>query len=249
MTSQRVPVFEYFEAKDNCSVLLTCEHAGRRIPPELNGLGLSKDEINRHIGWDIGAEAVCRELRAATGAALFIGRFSRLVVDLNRPANSPECVIGVSDGTEIPGNLGLSEREREDRIREFHRPFHEKLAEVVDETRPSAILPIHTFTPVLNSDGVKRPWHCAVLYLEAAALGKRCIRFLKSYDDILVGENIPYRIEPKRDFTVPVHGDRRGIPSVLMEIRQDLVESADGQRRWAKKLAEMMRACLPSDLG
>ncbi len=241
------PVFEYLGPLNGSRILLTCEHAGRRIPSELNGLGLAEDEIQRHIGWDIGAEGVCRELRIATGSALFLGRYSRLVVDLNRPRQSSECVIECSDGTEIPGNLGLTEFARSQRIRKYHTPFHRKLHETIDVIRPSAIIPIHTFTPILRSDGKPRPWHCAVLYSQATTLGKNCIEFLSSIQGIVVGENTPYKIEPESDYTVPIHADRQNIPSVLIEIRQDLVSDSSGQRRWAAMLAEMIAECVQRD--
>ena len=244
MPHEHCPVFEYFGPANNCAVLLTCEHAGRRIPKELNGLGLPEEEVRRHIGWDIGAEGVCRELRNATGAALFIGRYSRLVVDLNRPEHSPECVIGRSDGTEIPGNIGLSENERLERVIRFHRPFHRKLAEIIEDLRPAAILPIHTFTPALKADRVRRPWHCSVLYMEAISMGRHFIEYLRSFNGLVVGENVPYQIDLESDYTVPIHGDGRDIPTVLLEIRQDLVEDERGQKRWALILGGHARQVL-----
>ena len=53
---------ELFNPQGPAPVLLLCDHAGRRVPPELEQLGLSEEALAQHIGWDIGAAEVTREL-------------------------------------------------------------------------------------------------------------------------------------------------------------------------------------------
>jgi predicted N-formylglutamate amidohydrolase len=59
---------------------------------------------------------------------------------------------------------------------------------------------------------------------------------------LTVVANEPYRIEDGGDYTVPVHGESRGLDAVLIEIRQDLINHPDGQSAWAKRLAPALQA-------
>ena len=98
-------------------VLLVCEHAGRAIPKTLGTLGLNKKVLMSHRGWDIGAEALARNLAKRLNAPLILQRYSRLVIDGNRPPGSSESILEVSDGVEIEVNKHLSLHEREARER------------------------------------------------------------------------------------------------------------------------------------
>jgi predicted N-formylglutamate amidohydrolase len=39
-----------------------------------------------------------------------------------------------------------------------------------------------------------------------------------------------------------VHGERRGLPHVEIEIRQDLITQPAGQREWAERLGRLLPA-------
>ena len=245
MSEDRSDCHDFLPSHCQRPVFLSCEHASNRIPEELDCLGLPQAEINRHIGWDPGAAAVARHLHILTGQPLILGRYSRLVVDLNRPEESAECVIETSDTTCIPGNQNLTEEERAVRIRTYHRPFHGAFSRLIDEICPKALLAVHSFTPALRKDGIRRPWHCGILHGQAMDLAERCISHLNASGEFLVGRNEPYEIDTASDYTVPLHGDARGLPAVLVEIRQDLIATADEQKRWARILAEMVARCFP----
>src|SRR5690606_715565 len=102
-------------------------------------------------------------------------------------------------------------------------PFHNEVARHLDARqaagRPTRIVTIHSFTPVFL--GVSRPWHAGVLYDRAESLGEAILAGLRADPSLNVGANVPYVISPDADYAVPVHGDRRGIEAVLVEIRQD----------------------------
>ena len=42
------------------------------------------------------------------------------------------------------------------------------------------------------------------------------------------------------DYTIPVHGERRGLLHVEVEIRQDLIAGDSGQRAWGALLARLL---------
>jgi predicted N-formylglutamate amidohydrolase len=223
---------------------LTCEHAGRRFPRRLGSLGLSEHETLRHIAWDIGIAGVGRQLSRLLDAAVVLQTYSRLVIDCNRDPEVPSSIPEISELTEIPGNLGIGEAERSARIEGIFRPYHAAIAAALDrraaEGRPTVLVALHSFTPVFK--GVSRPWHVAVLFNRDPRLAHALAELLRAEGDLTVGENEPYRVSDLTDYTIPVHGERRGLPHVEIEIRQDLIADPAGQADWAGRLARLFPA-------
>lgn len=229
------------EAGSSAFVLL-CEHASNHIPATYRALGLPPAELERHIAWDIGAADLARHLSALLDAPLFLSGYSRLLIDLNRPLGAPSSIPEVSEATVIPGNHGLSAEERARRTAVYFKPFHDRVAALLDrrvaEGRSAAVIGIHSFTPIFLD--VWRPWHAGILYGRAAGFGGALVAHLAAEDGLVIGDNEPYRIETEMDYTVPIHGDQRGIDAVLLEVRQDLLETAKARAGWAARLAAVL---------
>jgi predicted N-formylglutamate amidohydrolase len=221
---------------------LTCDHAGRAFPRRLGALGLPEHETLRHIAWDIGIGEVGRRLSGLLDATVVLQTYSRLVIDCNRDPNVPSSIPELSELTEIPGNLGLSEAARGARVDGIFRPYHAAVAAALDRRaaagRSTALVALHSFTPVFK--GVLRPWHVAVLFNRDPRLAHALAELLRAEGDLNVGENEPYRVSDLTDYTVPVHGERRGLPHVEIEIRQDLITDSAGQTAWAERLARLL---------
>lgn len=226
--------------------VLTCEHASRHIPSEYRGLGLAEAEIARHIGWDIGAAEVTRRLSARLDAPAFLSGYSRLLIDLNRPLGADSSIPLRSENTEIPGNRDLDADERARRAERMFHPFHAAVTDHLDERarrdRPIAILAIHSFTPVFK--GVPRPWHAGVLFSHSRDWGEAVVERL-GQDGLTVAANQPYVIARDEDYTIPIHGEDRGLPALLIEIRQDLIADEAGAEEWAERLAGAVSAEFP----
>lgn len=224
--------------------VLLCEHASHFIPPEYGGLGLPGAELRRHIAWDIGAAALARLLSHMLDAPLFLSGYSRLLIDCNRPLGTPTSIPERSEDTVIPGNAGLSAAERVRRAAAYFSPLEQLVtAELDRRTRlaiPSIVLGVHSFTPVFQ--GVRRPWQAGVLYAEATDFGRGLVERLAADAALTVGDNQPYQVEAEHDYTVPVHGDRRGIPAALIEIRQDLLGAEADIARCSAWLAPALSA-------
>jgi predicted N-formylglutamate amidohydrolase len=219
-------------------LILVCEHASRFIPAGLNDLGLSHEAACEHIAWDIGALALAEGLSRALGATLLAANYSRLLVDLNRPRQAPDSIPAQS---EVSGNRDLDEATREYRRQSLFEPFHSRLKDLIDERvaqgRPVRVVGIHSFTPVYH--GQPRALEIGVLYREAREYAQRLIDGLSQHP-LKVAGNEPYKINPLSDMTVPVHGDARGLESVLIEVRNDLLRTPEDVRRFTEYLAPLL---------
>lgn len=236
------PPFEVVNADGQSNVVLVCDHASHRVPRRLGTLGLGESRLREHIGWDPGAAAVARHLSSELDAPLVLSGYSRLVIDCNRPLGSVQSIVEESDGVTIAGNLGLAPDERAVRVSALFYPYHDAIARVLDHRRrrPTVLLSIHSFTPVLA--GHARPWHVGISSRRERRLASLLVAELRARRDALtVGDNEPYAIDDELDYTIPVHAEARGLPSALIEVRQDGIAKPAGARAWAGQLAEAVR--------
>jgi len=234
-------IYSIHRAQGASPYMLLADHAGQQVPQALQRLGLPQAELDRHIGWDIGIGGVTRALAGLLDAWAIEQTYSRLLIDCNRPLASPTLIPEVSDGTVVPGNAGLSDVQRQQRIDAIHAPYHARidaeLAARADAGRPTLLVMMHSFTPVMN--GVARPWHAGVLYHRDTRFAHALLHALRDEGDLVVGDNQPYSVSSSSDYAVPVHGEGRGLVHVELEIRQDLIADAAGQHAWAERLARI----------
>jgi predicted N-formylglutamate amidohydrolase len=99
---------------------------------------------------------------------------------------------------------------------------------------------MHSFTPRFK--GVDRPWHAGVLYNRDPRVSRALLELLRRDPALVVGDNQPYSVSDLSDYSVVHHGERRGVPHVEFEIRQDLIADEAGQHAWAERLARLLPA-------
>jgi len=225
-------------------LVLLGDHAGRAIPTQLGRLGLVAAELDRHIAWDIGVAGLGANLAARLDAALIRQRYSRLVIDCNRGPGRPGSIAEISDETPIPGNLGLSPAAAAAREAAIFRPYHARIAAELDARpaggRPSILVSLHSFTPVL---GAHRPWRFGVLHRHESDFSRAMLTALQRTEGDAVGDNQPYAMDGT-DFTIPHHADPRGLDYLELEVRQDLIATADQQDQIAEIVAEALLQAL-----
>jgi predicted N-formylglutamate amidohydrolase len=226
--------------------VILCDHASAYIPRRLSDLGLGAKDRVRHIAWDIGAAKVAEGLSRRLDAPLFLAGYSRLVIDCNRPLRVGDIFAERSEDTDIPGNIGITAKEKAERAAIFYWPYHDALHGFIEARVKAGHVPVlistHSFTPIYR--GVPRRWHIGVHYRLDTRLAQLALQGLRRDPALIVGENEPYNVTLDEDYTIPVHAERRGLPYVLFEIRQDLISSDVGAEAWADRLAAMLVTAL-----
>lgn len=235
--------FEVINADGASPVVLVCEHAGRRVPEALMGLGLAPEEMDKHIAWDIGADGLARRMSALLDAPLVVQRYSRLVIDANRPLQASDCIPEISDRVIVPGNRGLNSVQRQARYDEIHVPFHAAVSDVLDRRaavqRPTILATVHSFTPFMG--GMAREMSVGLLFNRDRRLADPLKDALAgAAPDDIVTLNAPYSVDDDSDFVIPVHGEARGLLHVLIELRNDLIVDVEGQDLWANRLSNAL---------
>jgi predicted N-formylglutamate amidohydrolase len=219
--------------------VIVCDHAGRALPRVLGDLGLSDEQLSAHIAWDIGAAGVARRLARDLDSPLFLQRYSRLVIDCNRPLGAADSIPSKSGGISIPANQQLSHLDVAERARAIFQPYHERIEAALEQRGSYVLVSIHSFTPELY--GVKRPFHAGVLYERDTRLAAPLLELLRAEDGLVVGDNEPYAASRATDYAIIEYGERRGAPYVELEVRQDLVADDAGQALWAERFARVLR--------
>jgi len=228
--------------------LLLGDHAGNAIPASLGSLGLGAADLARHIAWDIGVDGLGPNLAAALDAVFIRQTYSRLVVDCNRDPGAWDAMPEVSDGTPIPGNAALTDDARAARIAAIHEPYQAAIAAELDRRHTSGmdtvIVSLHSFTPSMN--GKDRPWQIGVLYGGGnTVFAKAVLELLEKRGAWTVGDNEPYAMDGI-DYTIPRHAFAAGLRYVELEIRQDLLATAEQQADWSRILAAALPEALTS---
>ena len=217
------------------------DHAGNSIPASLGSLGLSPDELCRHIGWDIGIGPLGKLLAGAMDAVFIRQSYSRLVVDCNRHPNAFDAIPPISDGTQVPGNQALTSSEKDARFCAIHGPYQEAIDAEIDRRRRAGqatiLISLHSFTPAMRKGGSARPWQIGVLHHRGnTSFALRLLDVLREAGDLVVGDNEPYKMDGV-GYTVPRHAYPAGIRYAELEVRQNLLLAPPDQEAWSRRIA------------
>jgi len=237
--------FDYLTGGADHGLILLADHAGAVVPGQYGQLGLREDQFRRHIAYDIGVREVVSQLSAHLDVPAFLGKYSRLLIDLNRGEDDPTLIMKLSDGAVVPENLKVNAAERERRLQGFYRPYHDGISSIIDQTlkfgKIPLLLSVHSFTPAWK--GIGRPWHASILWDSDDRLVMPLLSRLQQEDGLTIGDNVPYSGELSGD-TLNQHGTKRGIAHALIEIRQDLISNPEGQKEWGERLARIVSEIL-----
>ncbi len=240
------PPFTLHNGNGRSPVVLVCDHASNAVPRTLGGLGLPDEAFSRHIAVDIGAADLTRQLAERLGGPAVLAGYSRLVIDCNRQPGDPASIAETSDGIVVPGNCGLTDQEADLRLEAVFWPYHRTVTHTLAHQwrhgPPPALVSVHSFTPQMR-DGQLRPWQVGILWNHDPRIAVPLIRLLREDPDLCVGDNKPYSGR-QVGFTTDNHAAAAGLPHVVLEVRQDLIEHAEGRVWWAERLGQALEAVL-----
>ncbi len=223
------------------NMVIISDHARNTIPPQYNNLGLPDSEFERHIAYDIGAEALTFQLAKMLDVPAVYSKFSRLLIDPNRGTDDPTLIMKISDGALVPGNIDISESERQNRIDLYYQPYHDAVENMINSAiaagHPPKVFSIHSFTP--SWKGVARPWHVGILWEKDDRFARPVIEGLAADKTLIVGENEPYTGGVAGE-SVDKHARAKGLQTALIEVRQDLISDKSGVDEWAERLAQIL---------
>ncbi|HCP82518.1 MAG TPA: N-formylglutamate amidohydrolase [Octadecabacter sp.] len=244
MTTASFEPFSIHGANRRSRWLITCDHASNAVPPCIGGgsLGLPDEDMQRHIAYDVGAAGVTRALADALGAPAVLSNFSRMVIDPNRGLNDPTLLMKLYDGSVIPANRNADAIEKARRVDAFYSPYHNAYAELAARQGDTVIVAVHSFTPQLNGRP-PRPWHIGILHAFDDRLSNALLGLLNKEDGLCVGDNEPYAGHLPGD-AIDRHALQTSRANTLIELRSDLIETADQQVAWAKRLAPILTKAL-----
>ncbi|MEC7764578.1 MAG: N-formylglutamate amidohydrolase [Pseudomonadota bacterium] len=220
--------------------LITCDHATNTVPDEVAGgdLGLPPEDMARHIAYDPGAAGVSLALAELLDSPCICSNFSRLVIDPNRGEDDPTLLMKLYDGSIIPANRHAGQAEKDRRLNLCYRPYHQEVARLAARQDDTIYVAIHSFTPQLRGRD-PRPWHIGVLYADDERFSAPMIDRLRQETDLVVGANEPYGGHLDGD-SVDRHARLHGRANVLIEVRNDLIETDQQQYGWAARLAPIL---------
>ncbi|NTF72711.1 N-formylglutamate amidohydrolase [Rhizobium rhizogenes] len=225
-------------------IVIVCEHASHLIPPTLGDLGLGASALTSHIAWDPGALELARYLSSSLDALLYCQRYSRLVYDCNRPPEAASAFVEKSEIYEVPGNQDISQAERVARVNEIYLPFRDGLFEILASRKAQGLetmlVTVHSFTPVYF--GKKREVEIGILHDSDARLADSILSEVEENDHkYVVMRNQPYGPADGVTHTLIEHGLANGIPNVMIEVRNDLLATADDQAAVAAHLSTLIK--------
>ncbi|MCR6670323.1 N-formylglutamate amidohydrolase [Devosia ginsengisoli] len=223
--------------------VIVCDHASNRIPTRYGDLGLTPTERLSHIAWDPGALAVSQRLADRLDAPLVQSTVSRIVIDCNRELDAPDLIWTLSESTRIAANEHLDAAERQYRIDHFHRPYHAAIETLLEARRHAGqetiLVCMHSFTPVYL--GIARPWPIGLIHGVDTGFTRALFDALKDEaPDLNLGWNEPYAALNGVTLTLEKHGDGRGLPATMIEIRNDEILDPTGVTLWADRLGRCL---------
>lgn len=217
------------------AAVLVCEHASHMIPTALHGLGLTADASQSHAAWDPGALGIALRMSTKLDAALVASTVSRLVYDCNRPPSAIDAMPAKSEIFEIPGNIGLTQADRNARTSSYYMPFRDALAAQIAKTNAPIIVTIHSFTPVYH--GQTRAVEIGVLHDSDTRLADAMLGTAAAHTSALVMRNQPYGPDNGVTHTLREHALPHGYLNVMLEVRNDLIQTADQQNAMGDMIA------------
>jgi predicted N-formylglutamate amidohydrolase len=215
-------------------LVFTCEHASKRLPDPWTWPEEDRWLVDTHWASDIGAAAFTRRVARLMNAPAVLSRFSRLLIDPNRPLDSETLFRQNADGRTVHLNEALLDAERARRIDGFYHPYHAAVSAMVERSRGDTVFSIHTFTDTYEGDA--RTLEIGVLFDHDEEPAERLVRHLEE-SGFHVLRNQPWSGKAGLAYSPVRHAQEFGRRALEIEARQDLIVDESFSARLAGALA------------
>lgn len=230
--------FETIEGARKAAVFLTCEHASERLPEGYAWHPKDERLHGTHWAFDLGAADIVYELAAALEAPAVLSRFSRLLIDPNRPKDSETLFREEAEGEPVELNRDLTEAEQKRRIERYYQPYHDAISGHLGRHDAEVLFSIHTFTPVY--EGETRPMEVGVLFDTQDDLAEAAARAIRDAG-FVTAMNEPYSGKAGLIYAAEHHAEAHGRKALELEVRQDLAVRPDARAKLVSALARFFR--------
>ncbi|PSL21130.1 N-formylglutamate amidohydrolase [Shimia abyssi] len=231
------PAVHVTPSKSAPSIIVVCEHATNRVPETLGTLGLDAQSLDAHIAWDPGALGVAQALSQHLDAVQVHGGISRLVYDCNRPPQAHDAIPVTSEIFAIPANANLSEKDKAVRAANVYAPFRDMLSQTITNNRDTLALmvTVHSFTPIYR--GQPRDVELGLLHGKDPRFATAMLAAKPASITLNTQLNAPYSATDGVAHTLDVHAAPINLLNVMLEIRNDLIQTSAQQSEIAEALA------------
>ena len=151
-----------------------------------------------------------------------------------------------SELIEVPGNAGLSAAQRDERTQAIYRPFCDAVTAQIsaraNRAQPTALITVHSFTSVYY--GETRETEVGILHDSDTALADAMLKAADKLTHRAVHRNLPYGPEDGVTHSLQIHGLANGLPSVMIEVRNDLLQTPEQIAIIGDELCAMIRSAL-----
>lgn len=239
------PPFEIINPEGQSPVVILCEHASHRIPAGYDDLGLKSSDRFSHASWDPGALDLAKRLSHLLDAPLVASTVSRLVYDCNRPPDSPGAMPAISEVVKVPGNVGLSDAERNERVRNIYEPFCSAVSQVLDARGSDCVVvTVHSFTPIYF--GEQRIVELGLLHDDDVRLTEMMMKHADILPHRKVKRNAPYDASDGVTHSLKIHAQSRGLANVMLEVRNDLLKDEQSIATIANDILKLLAPAITS---
>ena len=207
-------------------VVVTCEHASGHLPER--DWGEDGWLADTHWAVDLGIADFSRKLIERFEGRGILARWSRLLIDANRPLYSRTLFRDVAEGRPVHLNRELEDGERLERILRWWQPFHDAASELAGEAPARMLLSMHSFTPIY--EGAVRDVEIGILYDDEDEVAERLAELLVP-SGYQVRLNEPYSGKGGMMHSCDTHAREHGLIGIEFELRQDLLADPEHVRR------------------
>lgn len=245
-----LPYIELNPASDSPLILLG-EHAGFSIPAHMNRLGVPEITFqdDQNFAGDHGVRHILYSLARQVGMTTIMGRYSRLLIDLNRSPDHPDMLWTKHHGVPVPVNADLSAAEKEERMNSYYWPFHNRvryhIERLVKSGKRPVLLTVHSYTPKVAEKHAEKPKQFSavdigLLYGQPSPLLEHFDwAFLNSLKSM--AHNQPYDLRAMKTGSLLMHQQEHNLDGLALEINVDLLKTILDQKGWADLINRAIR--------